>query len=99
MSHLKQASTRKRNSKTMPLLGAAGLSLSLIGGISAASGAPAPAADIGTRNVAASHEVTLCEQEVTDVSLATFHAFDHENARTFRRGVKFAAGGCGCGNG
>lgn len=99
MSHLKRASMRKRSSKTIPLLGAAGLSLSLAGGISAASAAAAPAADTGTRNTAVSHQVTLGEQEVADVSLATFHVFDNENARTFRRGIKFGAGGCGCGNG
>ncbi len=46
-----------------------------------------------------SREVTLCEQEVADVSLATFHVFDNENARTLRRGIKFGAGGCGCGQG
>ena len=44
------------------------------------------------------HQVTLCEEEIFDVSLATFYVFDKENAGTFRRGVRLAAGGCGgCG--
>ena len=29
--------------------------------------------------------------------LATFYVFDNENAGTFRRRIKLAAGGCGCG--
>ena len=53
-----------------------------------------------TRNTGVSHQVTLCEEEVFDVSLATFYVFDKENAGTFRRGVRLAAGGgcggCGC---
>ena len=49
-----------------------------------------------TRNTGVSHQVTLCEEEIFDVSLATFYVFDKENAGTFRRGVRLAAGGCGC---
>ena len=95
MSHRKQPSNRK----LAAALGAAGLSLSLAGGISAASAAPT--ADMPTRNTGASHEITLCEEEVSDVSLATFHVFDTENPGTFRRRVKLAqgCGGCGCGVG
>jgi len=44
-----------------------------------------------------SHEITLCEEEISDVSLATFYVFDNENAGTFRRRIKLAQGGCGCG--
>jgi hypothetical protein len=69
--------------------------LSLAGGILAASAAPAPEAS--TRNTAVSHKITLCEEEISDVSLAISYVFDNENARTFRRGIKFGAGGCGCG--
>ena len=47
----------------MPLLGAAGLSLSLASG--------APAATVGP----AAHETTLGEEEISDVSLATFYVF------------------------
>jgi hypothetical protein len=97
MSHPKQPSTRKRNRKAVPLLGAAGLSLSLVAAISAASAAPA--AEASARNTAVGHEITLSEEEISDVSLATSYVFDNKNARTFRRGVKFGAGGCGCGQG
>jgi hypothetical protein len=93
MSHRKQPSKRK----LPPALGAAGLSLSLVSGISAAS--PAPAENIQTQNTGISHEITLCEEEISDVSLATFYVFDNENAGTFRRRIKLAQGGCGCGGG
>jgi hypothetical protein len=90
MSHAKQASTkRKRSINAVPVLSAAGLSLSLA---SAAIGRPA--ADMPT-----SHEITLCEEEISDVSLAKFYVFDDENAGTFRRRIKLAAGGCGDGGG
>ena len=87
MSHATQGSKRKRRSKALPLLGAAGLSLSL------ASGASAAAADMLTRNTGVSHEITLREEEVSDVSLATFYAVNKENAGTFRPRIRFA-GGC-----
>ena len=91
MSHRKQPSNRK----LAAALGAAGLSLSLAGGISAAGAAPT--ADIQTQNTKLSHEITLYEEEISDVSLATFYVFDNENAGTFRRRIKLAQGGCGCG--
>ena len=95
MSHRKHPSKRK----LAPALGAAGLSLSLAGGVSAASAAPT--ADIQTQNTKLSHEITLYEEEISDVSLATFYVFDNENAGTFRRRIKLAqgCGGCGCGGG
>jgi hypothetical protein len=73
------------------------LSLSLISGISSANAATA--ADMMARTTVVGHEITLSEEELSDVSLATFHVFDNENVRTFRHGIKFGAGGCGCGNG
>ena len=99
MSHAKQPSTkRKRSMKAVPALGAAGLSLALASGVAAA--ASGPAAEMIGKNTAVSHEITLCEEEMSDVSLATFYVFDNENAGTLRRGVKIAAGGCGgCGGG
>ena len=69
MLHAKQASKRKRRSKAVPVLGAAGL-LSLAGGVS--TQAAGPAADIPARHIEPSHELTLSEEEVSDVSLATF---------------------------
>jgi hypothetical protein len=72
------------------VLSAAGLSLSLASEASAAIGRPP--ADVLTQKTGVSHEITLCEEEISDVSLATFYVFDNENAGTFRRGVKLAAG-------
>jgi hypothetical protein len=93
MSHAKQASKRKRRSKALPVLGAAGLSFSLVSG---ASGGPT--VNLPTPNTGASHEITLAEEEVSDVSLATFYVFDKENAGTFRPNVQLVRGG-GCGGG
>jgi hypothetical protein len=98
MAHAKRALMAKRNRNTIALLGTAGLTLALAGGISAAAAA-APATDTPTRNAIASHEITLGEEEISDVSLATHYVFDHDNARTVRRGIKFGAGGCGCSHG
>jgi hypothetical protein len=93
MSGEKQSPNPKR--KVVPVLGAAGLSLSLAGGASAATGGPA--AEMLTRNTGVSYEITLREEEVSDVSLATFYVFDKENPGTFRPGVRFAVGaGGGC---
>ena len=74
------------------MLGAAGLSLSLASG---ASGAPA--ANIAARHADVSQEFILAEEELSDVSLATFYVFDKENAGPFRPSVLLARGGCGGG--
>jgi hypothetical protein len=93
MSPTKQASTkRKRSIKKLPVLSAAGLSLSLASGGSAAIGRTAT----DTTKTEMIHEIALCEEEISDVSLATFYVFDNETAKTLRRGVKLAQGGCGC---
>jgi hypothetical protein len=97
MLHAKQTSKQKRRSKAVPALGAAGLSLSLVSGASAASGGPA--ADRLTRNTDVKHEITLCEDEISDVSLATFYVFDNENNGTLKPRVQLVRGGCGCGCG
>jgi hypothetical protein len=92
MSQAKQLSKRKRSSKAVPLLGAAGL-------LALASGASAEAlVDTPTPNTGVSQQVFLGEEEIADVSLATFYVFDKENLGTFRRrGVRFAVGaGGGC---
>jgi hypothetical protein len=59
-----------------PALGAAGLSLSLAGGVSAANGSQA--ADALRHNTIVSHEIMLDEEEITEASLATFYVFDKE---------------------
>jgi hypothetical protein len=73
MSRVKQASQR---SKAIPILGAAGLSLTLTSGVSVAA-EPTPHAP--ARNAAVSQQMTLGEEEISDVSLATFHIFDKES--------------------
>ncbi len=85
----KEASRGKHRRKAMPVLGAAGLSLSLAGAAHAAIGGMAT--DIPIRPGAAGHEITLCEEEVSDISLATFHIFGKENTPRLR-----TAGGCAC---
>ena len=99
MSHAKQASSkRKRSINAVPVLSAAvGLSLALASGASAAIGRPA--ADARTPKTGMSHEITLYEEEISDVSLATFYIFDNERAGTSRRGLKLAQGCGGCGGG
>ena len=104
MSHAKQASKRKSRACAVPLLGAAGLSLSLATGASAAT--EVPAADIPTQNTWVNPEITLDEEEISDVSLATFYVFDKENPGTSGPGLLLAGkrggggGGCrGCGGG
>jgi hypothetical protein len=99
MSQAKQASKRKRTRKAVPVagLGLAGLSLSLVGGATTAIGGPA--ANIPTQANAPSHEITLGEEEISDVSLGTFYVFDKENATT-RPALQLARGGGrggGCG--
>jgi hypothetical protein len=89
MSRTKQISNRKHRSKAVPVLGAAGLSLTLASGLSAAAG---PTPTTPTLNAAASQEITLREDEISDVSLATFHVFDKES----QTGKRLA---CGCGGG
>jgi hypothetical protein len=95
MAHAKRASMkRKRGIKALPALGAAGLSLSLASGAPAAINGSVP--DTLTLKTGMSYEITLSEEEISDVSLATFYIFDNEEAGTSRRGLKLAQGGCGC---
>jgi hypothetical protein len=96
MSRTKQTPKRKHRACAVPLLGAAGLSLSLASGASVLSDEPAAA--MPTQTAGVTHEITLGEEEISDVSLATFFVFDKENPRT--SGLQLArGGGCGCGHG
>ena len=98
MLHAKQALKRKRRSKAVPVLGAAGLMSLASGAVAQAAG---PAANLPTRIIEPSHELTLSEEEVFDVSLATFYVFDREATPGFQlvRGGRAAPGGCGHGGG
>jgi hypothetical protein len=87
----KQTSKRKRRSKALPVLGAAGVSLTMAGGASAAV-APTNAQDPAPPPV-----FVLDEEEISDVSLATFYVFDRENQSLGER-IQLAQRGCrGCG--
>src|SRR5262245_1309781 len=99
MPRVKQASKQKRTIKaaTVKVLGAAGLGLSLA---TSASASTMPAAGIPqSDNTSPDQRFFLGEEEMADVSLATFHLFDRDN---FGSGVRLArggCGGCGCGHG
>jgi hypothetical protein len=49
-----------------------------------------------TRNVTESRGVILHEEEILEQSLATFHVFDKETARSFRSGERPTAFGGAC---
>ena len=98
MPRVKQASKQKRTTKAaaVKVLGAAGLSFSLVGGASAST---MPTAGIPqSDNTSPNQRFVLDEEEMVDVSLATFYVFDRENVGS---GVQLArGGGCGgCGGG
>ena len=94
MAQARQGSKkRKASSKAaLHIWGTAGLSLAMAG--SASANAPAvegPSPDPVKR-------IVLYEEEIPDVSLATFYVFDRERERS--PGLRLAAGrcgGCGCG--
>ena len=96
MPRVKQASKQKRTTKAaaVTVLGATGLGFSLLGSASAST---MPAADIAqSDNTPPNQRFVLSEEEMADVSLATFHLLDKENVG---RGVQLAraCGGCrGC---
>ena len=86
MSRSKQTSKGRGRRRVVTALGVAG-ALSLAGGASASISS---AGDIPTQNTA---PVLLAEEEISDVSLATFYVFDKENAGAHRSGVQLAAEG------
>jgi hypothetical protein len=80
---------RKHRRRGMPVLGAAGLSLSLSGGALAAMGVTTP------DSVPLNQEQMLHEEEICDITLSTFHIFDREEGTPWLRAR--IAGGVGCG--
>src|SRR5450432_546615 len=79
MSGVKQASKQKRTTKAaaVKVLGAAGLGLSLVGSAYAST---MPTAGIPqSDNTSPNQRFVLSDEEMTDVSLATFYVFDKEN--------------------
>jgi len=99
MRRVKQTSGKKRTTKaaTVNVLGAAGLGLSLS---SSASASTMPAAGIPqSDNTSPNQRFVLGEEEMADVSLATFHLFDRENVGSAMQLARGGCGGCGHGGG
>ena len=99
MPRVKQASRQKRTTKAAAakVLGAAGLSFSLVGGASAST---VPTAGIPqSDNNSPSQRFVLSEEEMVDVSLAACHLFDREHDGSGVRLARGGCGGCGCGHG
>src|SRR5215471_7903671 len=87
-------SRKKRTTKAaaVTVVGATGLGLSLFGSASGST-MPTPQSD----NTSPNQRFILSEEEMQDVSLATFHLFDRENVGS---AIQLARGGCGgCGGG
>jgi hypothetical protein len=93
MARSKQAARSNGTTKVAAAttLGAVGLGLSLAGGASAST---LPAADISQSDNNL-HRLALNDEEMADVSLATFHLFDRELGGT--GGLQQVAWGCRCG--
>ena len=95
MARTKQVSKRKRRRIGLPTLGAAGVSLVMVGG----AAANAPTANVPSlQDTSLRPAITLDEEEIADVSLGTFYVFDKENKSRLGQGIRLAArGGGGCG--
>jgi hypothetical protein len=94
MARTKQAPKRTHRKKTLPALGAAGVagvSAAIAGG---ASATPAPA-PVSLDSLFTHPPIVLGEEEIADVSLATFYVFDKENADIPEASILLARG-CGC---
>jgi hypothetical protein len=95
----KRSSIGRRRSKALPALGFASMSLSMASGACASTSE----ASANTSLPSQKHELFFGEEEISDVSLATFYVFDKENAgppplfQKLRLAV--GGGGCGCGCG
>ena len=87
-------SSKRKSRKAALALGAAGVSLAMTGGASAT----APTTHVPEQDNA--RRLILTEEEISDVSLATFQVFDRENPPP-SQGIRVArgGGGCGCGHG
>jgi hypothetical protein len=109
MPQAKRPAKGKRPNKAISVLGIAGVSwVASTGGspaeMPAAFAAPTAGsvADLVWQNAAPFRVPTLDEEEISDVSLATFHLFDKDLGNS-QSGIQLAAfhggGGCGCGHG
>ena len=92
----KRSSIGRRRSKALPALGLAGMSLSMASGACASTSE----ASANTSLPSQKQEILLGEEEISDVSLATFYVFDKENAGApplYQKPGLAAGGGAGCG--
>jgi hypothetical protein len=93
MARSKQASKQKGRKRTLPVVGAAGVSLAFAGGASA----NAVTEHTLPQGITPHPTITLGEEEISDVNLATFYVLDKENVE-FGEPVQLAQRGCrGCG--
>jgi hypothetical protein len=87
----KQDLKRKRSRKALPAWGAAGMSLAMAGGASAAvvpiekGSSPPPLPPV----------FTLGDEELSDISLSKFFVYDRESTASSRLGEKYAQRRCG----
>jgi hypothetical protein len=97
MPQKRPASKRKGYKEAVPVVGVVGVSLSLAGGASAATAMPPDTPSQDTLRP----QITLTEEEISDVSLGTFYVFDKEGAGSRSLGERVAqrCGGCRCGRG
>jgi len=97
MRQTKHAPKGKRSKKALSL------SVLSVAGMSLAATAVGPAASMMLPARAPLHPVPLGEEEITDVSLATFHLFDQEKLGELGTVTQLVRGGCGgcggCGHG
>jgi hypothetical protein len=96
MSRVKQASKQKRTTKAavVKVLGAAGLSFSLANSTSAST-MPTFGVPQSDNNTSSNPRFVLSEEEMHDVSLATFYVFDRENVGSGMQLARGCGGGCG----
>jgi hypothetical protein len=92
MARAKKTSKRRRQHTALPIFGAAGASLAMAGGASAAA---VPPEHGPSQAKAAPYSITvLDEEEISDVSLATFYVLDRESASLGER-IQLAQRRCG----
>src|ERR1700735_5484141 len=102
MPQVKRATKGKRPNKAVSMLGIAGVSWAAsTGGSSAdippasmASPAAGPVANLLWQNAAPFRLPKLDDEEIYDVSLATFHLFDKDDLGNSQPGIQLAFRGC-----
>ena len=95
MSKRSPKTKSKRRSRALPALGFAGVSLSMASGACASIGEAT--ANTSPTSQSHSQQIFLGEEEISDVSLATFYVFDKESAGPSQLKLARGCGGGGCG--